>query len=374
MLHYPWSILRSKTHSNDADRISLCGWLSKENHNLCTRRHSVNARLHRLGFTLVELLVVIAIIGVLVALLLPAVQAAREAARRTQCKNSLRQIAIALQNHHDTTKRFPAGCKHENPTPPSVSNVYEGNWNWSAMLLPYVEQTALYDQIGITDTDLATALDDPNKLTVMQTSLSVFLCPTTASPTVNEERDIRSTSGQYYGLATSDYVGVNSSNELRRYRGAPGRDANGIFMLEKGTRIREITDGTSNTLILGERSWETALPGSEGFVLGRAGVVFGIRGVRDNSEIGLADSMGCGKYAMNYSSSNPTKSNSFARRGFSSRHPGGANFAFADGSVDFISDSIDGGFDSDQTAITDEVDTPWESLLGISDGVVTGDY
>lgn len=324
---------------------------------------------HR-AFTLVELLVVIAIIGVLVALLLPAIQAAREAARRTQCKNGLRQISIALQNHHDAKKRFPAGCKHENPPPPAVDNSYLGNWNWVAMLLPYLEQVALYDRIGVSDTDLATALDNPNKRDAMQTPLAVLLCPTTASPVVNEERPIQSAGGQKYALTTSDYVGVNSSNELRRYRGTPGKSANGVFTLEKGTRIREITDGTTNTLIVGERSWETTLPGSDGFVLGRAGVAFGIRGVRDNSEVGFADAMGCGKYAINYSSSNPTKSNSFARRGFSSRHPGGANFAFADGSVTFIADEIDGGFDSDQIAATQTVDTPWEALLGIDDGIV----
>jgi prepilin-type processing-associated H-X9-DG protein len=322
----------------------------------------------------VELLVVIAIIGVLVALLLPAVQAAREAARRTQCKNSLRQMALSLQNFHNTTRHFPAGVVRHNPAPPSVANSYLGNWNWSALLLPYVEQGVLYDQIGVSQTDLATAMDDPGKLKAMQTSLAVLLCPTTASPIVNDERDIQSASGTFSGLATSDYVGVNSSNELRRFRGNPGKDANGIFIIEKGTRIREITDGTSKTLIVGERSWETTLSGNEGFVLGRAGVALGVRGVRDNSEVGLADAMGCGKYKMNYSSSSATKSNSFARRGFSSRHPGGANFAFADGSADFLSDTIDGGFDAEQIAATEQVDTPWEGLLGMDDGIVTSDY
>lgn len=335
-----------------------------------TRRLSACPGPYRIGFTLVELLVVIAIIGVLVALLLPAVQAAREAARRTQCKNSLKQIALALQNYHDTAKSFPVGIVHENPAPPSVTNSYLGNWNWSALLLPFVEQTAIYDQSGVLKTDLATALDDATKLAAMQTAVSVFLCPSTISPAINEERELESASGNFYALATSDYIGVNSSSELRRYRGEPGKFANGIFNIEKGTRIREITDGTSNTLILGERSWETTLSGNEGYVLGRAAVAYGNRGVRDASEIGLADSMGCGMYAMNYSSPNPTKSNSFARRGFSSRHPGGANFAFADGSVDFISEDIDGGFNSDQIAITDEVDSPWEALLGINDGVV----
>src|SRR3954469_24840271 len=98
------------------------------------------------GFTLVELLVVIAIIGILVALLLPAIQSAREAARRTQCKSSIKNLALALQNYHDSRKSFPPGSLWVNPTPPSADGAeVKGNWSWGALILPFVEETAVYD-------------------------------------------------------------------------------------------------------------------------------------------------------------------------------------------------------------------------------------
>src|SRR5436853_5111533 len=97
------------------------------------------------GFTLVELLVVIAIIGILVALLLPAIQSAREAARRTQCKSSAKNIGLALQNYHDTRKSFPPGVVQVYPTPPAVKpDVDYGNWSWNAFILPYIEEAAVY--------------------------------------------------------------------------------------------------------------------------------------------------------------------------------------------------------------------------------------
>jgi prepilin-type N-terminal cleavage/methylation domain-containing protein/prepilin-type processing-associated H-X9-DG protein len=326
------------------------------------------------GFTLVELLVVIAIIGILVALLLPAIQAAREAARRTQCKTSLKNLSLALLNYHDSVKKFPPGVVQVHPTPPSVVDSKLGNWGWGALILPFVEETALHSQIRVSDLDLASSLDIPENLLAMQATVPVFRCPTETGPTTNIERVIDSVNGLETDIAISSYVGVNSSNELRRNRGEPDREANGIFINTIGTQLREITDGTSKTAILGERSWETDLTRSDGQVLGRAGVVFGIRGVRDNSEVGFADAMGCGRYAINYSSNSDTKSASFARRGFSSQHQGGAHFALADGSVRFIADTIDGGFGADQIAINDEVDTPWEALLSINDGIATGEF
>ncbi len=326
------------------------------------------------GFTLVELLVVIAIIGVLVALLLPAIQAAREAARRTQCKNSTKNIALALLRYHNSFKSFPPGVVQVHPTPPSAVNSYLGNWSWGALLLPFVEETAVYDQIRVNDLDLATSLDVPENLAAMQATIPIFRCPSETGPITNGERLIQGISGNDYEIATSSYVGVNSSNELRRDRGEPGKDANGIFVSNIGTKIRKITDGTSKTAILGERAWETDVSTNSGQVLGRAGIVVGIRGVRENSEIGFADGTGCGKYALNYSSNSDTKSASFARRGFSSRHPGGAHFALADGSVQFISEDIDGNFGPDQIALTTEVDSPWEALLGIDDGVAVGGF
>ena len=326
------------------------------------------------GFTLVELLVVIAIIGILVALLLPAIQAAREAARRTQCKTGLKNLSLALLNYHDGLRMFPPGVVQVHPTPPSTLDSKLGNWSWGALVLPYVEESAIHSQIRVGELDLASSLDIPENYLAMQTTVPIFRCPSETGPITNTERVIDSVNGLEADLAISSYVGVNSSGELRRDRGEPDKDANGVFVNTIGTRLREITDGTSKTAILGERAWETDLTRSGGVVLGRAGVVFGIRGVRDNSEVGFADAMGCGRYAINYSSNSDIKSASFARRGFSSQHPGGAHFALADGSVRMIADTIDGGFAADQIAMTEEVDTPWEAVLSINDGFATGEF
>ena len=254
--------------------------------------------------------------------------------------------------------------------PPAVKpDTALGNWGWGALILPFMESAPLHRSIGVSTIDLARSMDVPENLGDMQRELSSYRCPSDAGPPINGERPIQSAAGLAAGLATSNYVGVNSSGELRRNGGLPPNDANGIFIINKATKLKDITDGTSKTAILGERAWEVQL--QDGVVLGRGGVVFGIRGVREASEIGLADTLGCGKYQMNFSTplSADIKADSYARRGFSSIHRGGCHFALADGSVRFIADTIRGDFGADQQTATDVVDTPWEALLGKSDGV-----
>ena len=173
------------------------------------------------------------------------------------------------------------------------------------MILPHVEETAVYSLINVSKTDLATSMDTPANLTAMQAPVTVYRCPSDTARAMNDERLITSTAGTANELATSNYVGVNSSSELRRDQGPPGNFANGIFVINKGTKISEITDGTSHTAILGERAWESkvsaavATPGTgDGIVRSRGGVVFGVRGVRHKSEQGLADGMDCGKFQV----------------------------------------------------------------------------
>jgi prepilin-type N-terminal cleavage/methylation domain-containing protein len=157
------------------------------------------------GFTLVELLVVIAIIGVLVALLLPAVQSAREAARRMKCASNLKQIGLALQNYHDTHNVFPPGVLTQTNDPHYRAGVPNGpgqdrnaaveSWGWAAFLLPYVEQTALYQQ-GPGSGQLLQNLVNP----VALTPLAIYRCPSDTVPAIRNVGWARWATANYKGV------------------------------------------------------------------------------------------------------------------------------------------------------------------------------
>jgi prepilin-type N-terminal cleavage/methylation domain-containing protein/prepilin-type processing-associated H-X9-DG protein len=273
----------------------------------------------RRGFTLVELLVVIAIIGVLVALLLPAVQAAREAARRMQCTNNLKQLGLAVHNYHDTFLVFP----------PQMLNVDTSNdrrWGWGAVTLPYVEQGALHAQLnpnGGKQIPVASTLI--NGALLLQTKLTMHLCPSDATgvrtnqfhPSVNAS----SNASDWY--SKSNYV---CNQQVMRYRAGFG---GACF------RMAEVTDGTTNTLLLGERRLSIPkprrYPGS--IVWGTA------QGTGDSSNVFHAG------HPINTPSDNndfDADGNDTTRKRFaaSSAHPSGANFAMTDGSVRFVSENI----------------------------------
>jgi prepilin-type N-terminal cleavage/methylation domain-containing protein len=205
-------------------------------------------------FTLVELLVVIAIIGVLIALLLPAVQAAREAARRMSCSSNLRQIGIGLQNYHDKVNCFPKGAKVGYDT---EGNRNDGSCCWRIILFPYIEQTSIYDAIEwnkrITGQSSNSTI---NKETLTKTLVPVFRCPSNST-------DVFSTEGTYNAdkFMLADYVGisgayqdpVNTSQNCRQFLYGYMSDA-GILVWNEWRGINQITDGTSNTFIVGEQS------------------------------------------------------------------------------------------------------------------------
>jgi prepilin-type N-terminal cleavage/methylation domain-containing protein/prepilin-type processing-associated H-X9-DG protein len=211
----------------------------------------------RRGFTLIELLVVIAIIGVLIALLLPAVQAAREAARRSQCTNNIKQLGLALANYESTYGAYPAS--YGNSASPTDTWGTWGSWSPHAMLLPYVEQTQVYNAInfwGVSHGDQAHT--DLMQRTAITTRIASFLCPSSPLPL-----------GTYYGQQRPGLCYFASVGSSLMWVGAAGAGApNGIFMhggrgnLVNGVltpwdsapprKLADVTDGTSNTIAFGE--------------------------------------------------------------------------------------------------------------------------
>ncbi|MEM7476578.1 MAG: DUF1559 domain-containing protein [Planctomycetota bacterium] len=299
----------------------------------------------RAAFTLVELLVVIAIIGILVGLLLPAVQAAREAARRTQCSNNLKQQALAMQMHHDTFRRFPSAHQlgmfsngtqwyqniYEYEKPPAgtghgTSYPAEGPfWSWMTRLTPYLEFTNLYDQFDKRPTGAAWPwwqYDNAGRC------LNSYICPTFVCPS-----DIRGGQvDEYYGLAAlTSYLGVNGRNQFKE---AGGQD--GVLYVNSSVKMGHITDGTSNTIIIGERppsnsnlfGWQWAGSGEFPF-FGTTDVVLGVNERFDEGGVPSAPDF--------YRPGEIIDPDNLHRFHFWSLHPGGGMWAYADGGVHFIS-------------------------------------
>ena len=316
------------------------------------------------AFTLIELLVVIAIIGVLIALLLPAVQAAREAARRVQCTNNLKQIGVALHNYADAFAAFPPGyvsvvdksisdpCDEDAEDSRSIDR--GSGWAWGSMILPQMEQGNLFNSINFS-LSVAYAANH----TCSTTQVAAYLCPSDNGPAlvpVFADPPDPKRPGTYGGLKIVDtvsrgnYVGMwgigevcaGSSASNAPNVGSIGTPA-GMFFRNSAVRFADVTDGTSGTIAVGERShnlsyvtwtarsidgWQGKTSGVEGGtdkfnpspeecwtqVLGPAGLEDGTRTI-NQAEAHVED--------------------------YWSRHPGGANFLFADGSVHFLKDGID---------------------------------
>jgi prepilin-type N-terminal cleavage/methylation domain-containing protein len=189
-------------------------------------RRQVGAAARRSGFTVVELLVSIAILGIVAALLLPAVQQAREAARRMTCQNHLRQIGLALHHYHQNHGSFPPGCSEHRPW--RGSKLLK-NYAWSALLLPHIEQTSLSREI-----DFDHPCDHPRNLELGLTDLPIYRCP--SSQHRNRLHSGRSDYGGLYGQRITTRQETN----------------NGLFIYDRPLRMSDVLDGLTNTLAVAE--------------------------------------------------------------------------------------------------------------------------
>ncbi len=283
----------------------------------------------RIGFTLVELLVVIAIIGILVALLLPAVQAAREAARRMKCSNNLKQIGLAAHNYADAFGNFPSGWIYSGAANSEV-------WGWGALLLPYVEQQSLHDQLRVTQANLAANLLSANWQPVvagLETPLQGYICPSDSGyqgrGQVHNDRRYNGGAGfvaHAYTPGVSNYIGVAGHN-VDRVNNLPNT---GVFFGDSSISFRDILDGTSNTLLVGERDTRYC----------RSGSWIGVRNTNGGATRGIFVVSGHSRAKLNESVLAWDFDPEGCGQGFSSLHPGGALFARCDGSVTFISETI----------------------------------
>ncbi len=303
----------------------------------------------RRAFTLVELLVVIAIIGILIALLLPAVQAAREAARRSQCTNNLKQIGLGLHNYHDTFKKFPPGGLWW------TNNTGAANWsrNRGSMLvhlLPFVEQQSLYDAFDLSQPLAYQQFATPPSTGspyIAGTIVSVYRCPSDKSADYNATTVNGVTAGNlahfsYAGSKGPTRTGNNSAGscperaayDAYKFSTSDNTPAGPFTRMGRNyvCKMRDIIDGMSNTILAGEVRAECAQPIRRGWA-------------HASNTQGMISTI----YPINYNSCSTSSTpepcqwwnNWSTEFGFKSMHPGGANFAFSDGSVQFLSETID---------------------------------
>jgi prepilin-type N-terminal cleavage/methylation domain-containing protein len=286
---------------------------------------------HRRGFTLIELLVVIAIIAILVALLLPAVQQVREAARKSQCQDHLHNIGVGLHNYEGAFKRLPYGWDTRGLA-------------WSGLLLPHIEQKPLYDQIVFQENGVGNWDAEPGNELILRNIISVYACPTVAQPEQDTSNGIEGRAvGTYRAVSSSTATSDDAGTMVAGTKALEFMNLEGVMFGCTGVRFAEITDGTSNTLFIGESStdnffnkdsqemdyWYIGGPQHDPCTCngGTGGTEFtevaGSTAVRINARW------------------QPALSGYLMEVAFGSYHPGGAQFALGDGKVAFLSENID---------------------------------
>lgn len=308
-----------------------------------TSAHGHNQRLvHTRAFTLVELLVVIAIIGTLVGLLLPAVQAAREAARRSSCGNKLRQLALAAHSFESSKSKLPPGGTVFNPAPAGTGtgpatldcNLTNGIFNqtgpsWPVWLLPFIDGQALADAFTMDRPFCARYINQTSFMAANAVHQFIpnnqFQCPS----------DPNSTAASYntnyhacMGGGAAAQVGCTNSLGRHFFK-------NGIFYDNSGTRLKDITDGTSKVFLLGETKYARHKNGDSNSSLSWASGITVGAGAEPSGMTAAMD-------GINSSTHNPALSLDYGvfTRTFGSNHQGGCNFSMADASTRFVSQNI----------------------------------
>jgi len=322
------------------------------------------------GFTLIELLVVIAIIAVLVAILLPAVQQAREAARMTQCKNNLKQIGVALHNYNETVGRFPPGAIWQGNNKVggvAPENGRDAGWGatWVLLILPYIEQQGLYNKYDFSELARhgATATGTGNNA-VTRKNLPSLNCPSHPEITVMLVQD-------YDGFAKANYAANMGAGRMIERAAFTNNAKKGPMSVigQWGATVGDITDGTSNVVLASEivkSSNNSDDRGAWGWSTGPtfSGVVTGSNQILTPNTKQYTDAS---PYASNDTTSivfnyrnNPDLTGGDGGVGSRSFHAGGTHIVMADGAVRFVGESIEG-----QT---------WLKILAIGDGGAVGDY
>ncbi len=277
------------------------------------------------GFTLVELLVVIAILGTLVSLLLPAVQAARQTARRLHCRNNLKQLALALHHYHDVNLRFP-------PASTLASREFSSGLSWHVFVLPYIELDPMYDSVDVHHGDNGTNWKPTQAL------IPTFVCP--------EVEDVPYVTGEKGLQRATTYVGVSGAGKQGRKIDLEDNHCgdhftDGVLYVVGKTRIADIRDGTSATLAIGERTY-VFLRWMDGAYWVNSPTeklcVNSSKNIRWPINAPLEE---IGFYRYDFDVPAEKRVLLFNNLHFGSHHPSGANFAFADGSVHFLDEAVD---------------------------------